>query len=88
LAEFGQSLQAADQVLVTDIYAAREPDDGSIHARDVVAASAHPHIQYVPGLTQAADHLATAVAPGDVVIVMGAGDSYRIGEMLLEKLKK
>jgi UDP-N-acetylmuramate--alanine ligase len=87
LAEFGQSLQAADQVLVTDIYAAREPDDGTVHARDVVAASAHPHIQYVPGLAQVADHLAAAVQPGDVVIIMGAGDSYRIGEMLLENLK-
>lgn len=87
LREFGQSLADADQVIVLDIYAARETDDGSIHARDIVAASVNPHTQHIAGLAESADYLAAAVQAGDVVVVMGAGDSYRVGELLLEKLR-
>lgn len=88
LPEFGASLAEADQVIVLDIYAAREADDGSIHARDLVASSPHPHIQHIAGLAESAAYLATAVQPGDVVVVMGAGDSYRVGELLLEQLQE
>ena len=34
-----------------------------------------------------AERLAGEVAPGDVVLVMGGGQSYRIGELLLERLE-
>jgi UDP-N-acetylmuramate--alanine ligase len=47
LYRMGESFDAADQVIVTDIYAARELDDGSIHARELVAASAHHAIRYI-----------------------------------------
>jgi len=41
-----------------------------------------------PGSVEAtADRLAEAVRPGDVVLVMGGGASYRIGERLLERLE-
>jgi UDP-N-acetylmuramate--alanine ligase len=88
LAEFAQSFAAADQVIVTDIYAAREADDGSVNAQDVVAASPHPHVQYIGGLATVADYLAEQIRSGDIVVIMGAGDSDRIGEMLLERLKR
>jgi UDP-N-acetylmuramate--alanine ligase len=87
LYRMGESFEAADQVIVTDIYAAREVDDGSVHARELVAASAHPAIHYIGALRDAADYLAAHAAPGDVVITLGAGDSYKIGEWLLEMLK-
>ncbi len=86
LYRMGESFEAADQVIVTDIYAAREVDDGSVHARELVAASAHHAIQYIGALRDAADYLAAHVAPGDVVITLGAGDGNKIGEWLLEML--
>ncbi|MFN8491400.1 MAG: UDP-N-acetylmuramate--L-alanine ligase [Caldilineaceae bacterium] len=87
LQEMAASFADADQVLVTDIYAAREPNDGSVHATDIIAASDHPHIQYTGELAATAAYLAEQVQSGDVVIVLGAGDSYKIGEMLLAKLR-
>jgi len=87
MAEMAYSFGGADQVIVTDIYASREVDDGSISAADLVAASSHPAIRHISGLDQAADYLAQHVRPKDVVLTLGAGDSYRIGEMLLERLR-
>lgn len=87
LYRMGESFDAADQVIVTDIYPAREVDDGSVHARELVAASPHPAILYIGALEDVAAYLAERVAPGDVVITLGAGDSYKVGEWLLERLR-
>lgn len=88
LPEMANSLDDADRVIITDIYAARERDDGSLTAADLVAASRHPQIEHVAGLESIADVLADCTQPGDVVITLGAGTSHRIGEMLLDKLKQ
>ncbi|MCX6043878.1 MAG: UDP-N-acetylmuramate--L-alanine ligase [Chloroflexi bacterium] len=87
LQEMADSFADADQVIVTDIYAAREQDDGSVGAKDIVAASSHGKIQHVSGLTATATYLAQQVQAGDVVITMGAGDSDKIAPLLLAKLK-
>ncbi len=86
LYRMGDSFQDADRVIVTDIFAAREIDDGSVSANELVAASDHPAICHVSGLEAASDYLAERVSDGDVVITLGAGDGYKIGEMLLEQL--
>ncbi|MCB0113114.1 MAG: hypothetical protein KDD84_03470, partial [Caldilineaceae bacterium] len=87
LHEMAASFEDADCVRITDIYAARERDDGSVSAQDIVAASRHPQIEHVSGLEAMAEHLAASVRPGDVVVVLGAGTSHRIGELLLERLR-
>lgn len=86
LHEMAASFVHADRVIVTDIYAAREQDDSTLNAGDLVAASDHPAIQHIGGLEAIADYLTAQVTPGDVVITLGAGSSYQIGEILLEKL--
>lgn len=86
LHEMAASFTHADRVIVTDIYAAREQDDGSVSAAQLVAASDHPAIQHIGALEAVASHLAEQTRPGDVVITLGAGSSYQIGEMLLEQL--
>lgn len=83
LAEMAASFGDADEVIVTDIYAAREQDDGSVSSAALVAASVHPSIRHISGLDAAAAYLAAHVQPGDVVLTLGAGDGYRIGEMFL-----
>ncbi len=75
LKDFGEALAMADLLVITDIYAAREPDEGLVHSRDVAALVEGHGIQavYAPGYAQAAASVAELVRPGDMVITMGAG---------------
>ena len=90
-AEFAAVLAAADRVAIADIWAGRDPDTtiasaGALAAE--VAALAPATGAVAPGSVEAtADWLATQVRGGDVVLVMGGGRSYRIGELLLEHLR-
>ena len=86
LYRMGESFENADEVIVLDIYAAREVDDGSVSAVELVAASPHRSIRHIATLAEAAAFLTEHVATEDVVITMGAGDGYRVGEMVLERL--
>lgn len=88
LYRMGESFDHADRVIVTDIYAAREVDDGSVSAQELVAASTHPSICHIASLAAAATYLVAHVQPGDVVITLGAGDGYKVGEMLLAQLQE
>jgi UDP-N-acetylmuramate--alanine ligase len=87
LYRMGESFDAANEVIVTDIYAAREIDDGSVHAHELVAASTHHAIRYIGALRDVASYLNDHVAPGDVVLTLGAGDGNMVGEWLLELLE-
>jgi UDP-N-acetylmuramate--alanine ligase len=90
LAEFAAVLAAADAVAVADIWAGRDPDTTVASAAGLAAAvhALRPGIPAAaPGSVEAtADWLAGQVRSGDVVLVMGGGHSYRIGERLLEHL--
>lgn len=83
LYRMGDSFEAADEIIVTDIYAAREQDDGSVSASEIVASSSHPHMRYIASLEAAAAYLNAHLQPGDVLLTLGAGDGYRVGEMVL-----
>lgn len=82
----GDSFRHADEVIVTDIYAAREQDDGRVSVGELVAASSHDAIRHISGLDAAAAYLIRNLRPGDVVITLGAGDGYKIGEKVLAEL--
>jgi UDP-N-acetylmuramate--alanine ligase len=90
LHEFAAVLATADAVAVADIWAGRDPDTTVASAVDLAAAVARhrPMIPVAaPGSVEAtARWLAREVREGDVVLVMGGGRSYRIGELLLEHL--
>jgi UDP-N-acetylmuramate--alanine ligase len=58
-----------------------------VSGQDVVSRADHPDAQYVESLDRAVGNLVARVQPGDVVITLGAGDSYLVGELLLESLK-
>ena len=77
----------ADRVIVTDIYAAREQNDGSVSAADLVAASQHPAIAHIGKLTEITEMLDANVQRGDVVVTLSAGDGNKVGEWLLAKLQ-
>jgi UDP-N-acetylmuramate--alanine ligase len=90
LDDFADVLATADAVVVADIWAGRDPDTTVASADGLAAAVAarRPDItSAAPGSVEdTAAWLAGEVRPGDAVLVMGGGRSYRIGELLLEHL--
>ncbi len=90
LGALADALAAADAVAVADIWASRDPDTSIASASGLAEATAarRPGIPVLaPGSVEAtADALAHEVAAGDVVLIMGGGRSYRIGELLLQRL--
>ena len=86
LADFMQAFGVADHVIVLPIYAARETDTLGVSSADVVAAMQHPDVRCAESLDEAVVWLGTEVRPGDVVLTLGAGDGYKVGEWLLEAL--
>ncbi len=86
LTDFAQAFTEADQVIITDIFASREKDTGQISSHDLLAVMTHPQIQHISTLRQATDYLLMHLTPNDVLITLGAGDGYLIGEWLLAEL--
>ncbi len=92
LDELAESLATADEVVIADIWAGRDPDTTITSAAALAAAVARRSGRHVaaPGSPEAtADHLVERVRRGDIVLAMGGGRSYVIAErlvMLLEGL--
>jgi UDP-N-acetylmuramate--alanine ligase len=87
LEDFSAAFEKADHVLVTEIYAARESDTLGMSGVLLVERMAHPDAEYVETLEEAARILLDRVQSGDVLITLGAGDGYLIGERVLEGLQ-
>jgi UDP-N-acetylmuramate--alanine ligase len=86
LGEFAEALQAADVVIICEIYAARERDTLGMSGRllaERIEALAPGKVHFAPDLAAAADLAAVLLRPGDVLITFGAGDVWKVGEMLL-----
>ncbi len=86
-AAFAEALSGADAAFVTDIYAAREPDPGTIHARDIADAVAGERGVYSGDLAMTVTCIMAAIAPGDVVLTLGAGDITTVGPLVLQRLR-
>jgi len=90
LSEFGTAFGDANHVVVTGIYAARESHSLGMSGADVAAQigqSGHPDVAYVETLAGVAAAVLERVGSGDVVLTLGAGDGYLVGEWVLSRLK-
>jgi UDP-N-acetylmuramate--alanine ligase len=85
-AEFGAALGLADEVVVLDVYAAREDPEPGVTGRLVADAVPGGAARYVPSLADAPSVVADVAAPGDLVLTMGAGDITRLGPLVLDEL--
>jgi UDP-N-acetylmuramate--alanine ligase len=84
-AEFGRALLAADRVVVTDVYPSREAPIPGVSGELVAAAAraaGHGRVDYCDDW-RAAKALVAGVGEGDVVLTLGAGDVYRLGQELV-----
>jgi UDP-N-acetylmuramate--alanine ligase len=77
--ELAEALAAADDVTVTDIYAARETPVPGVTGKLVVDELSDRGVlaAYTPTVEQGAERVARRARPGDVVLVVGAGDVDR-----------
>lgn len=75
----------ADEVLVPDIYPGREVDDGTVHAKDMVAAinASGGNATYLGTFESIRAYLVAHANPGDLVITLGSGDVYKQTKKLL-----
>jgi len=90
LDQFARSFYHSDVLLLTEIYAASEPPipgiTGSLMMQRI-AEHGHHDILFCPTLEDMAGRLETMARPGDLVITLGAGSIWQVGERLLKKLK-
>jgi UDP-N-acetylmuramate--alanine ligase len=85
-AEFGAALSAADVVFVLDVYAAREQPLAGISGATIAEKVSAP-VTYIADFSAVPAQVAATVAPGDVVVTMGAGDVTLLGKEILAEVR-
>ena len=86
--EFAQVLAASDEVVLLDIYAAREdPEPGVTGELILNQFEDKKRIHYVPDWDEAPALAAKLAHSGDFIVTMGCGDVYRMVPQLLQALK-
>lgn len=85
LKEFAQALSIADNIVIADIYAAREKNPGDISSLDLVneLSEIGKEAHYFPSFDDIENYLLENCINGDLLITMGAGDIVSVGERLL-----
>ncbi len=88
---FVKSFQDADKVILSEIYAARDSDEhiSAVSSADVVARikALDVDVDLISAHSQIVERLSEELKPGDVLIVMGAGDIWRVGVNVLSVLR-
>ena len=84
LDDFADALLAFDNIIVTDIYAAREVNTYNISSEDLVNAiiKLGKDAKYIPSLEDCASYLKQNVQNDDIVLTLGAGTVTNLGPML------
>ncbi len=89
--EFVAAFDEADEVIISDIYGAREHDPGDIHTNMLIEAirkrpafiNRPEHVYYGGSLAQTRQMLEQMLAPNDVALLMGSGTIYKITEAMV-----
>ncbi len=87
--EFADAFENADKLVMAEIYAAREKNIYKISSKELIQEikRKYPNKEayYFKSFEDIADFVYNNAEPGDLVLTMGAGDIYKVGEMILEK---
>ncbi|MDB4867445.1 MAG: UDP-N-acetylmuramate--L-alanine ligase [Cohnella sp.] len=89
---FSRAFADADEVIITDIYSpAGEQRIEGVHSQrlvELIAGNSNPNVSYVPTKEEVRDLLAERIAPGDLVLTMGAGDIWKAADSLVTILRE
>jgi len=85
--EFSKAFNGVDKLILTDIYAAREKDLGLVNSKMLADAVERNGVDvvYIKDFDEIVKYIEENLSEGDVVITMGAGDVYKIGEEFLQR---
>ncbi len=87
LEAFAASFADADHVIITDVYRSRDQETFDVGPSDVLARMPdHPDARHIGPLESVVEYLAARVEPGEIVIVMSAGDATQVADDLLATL--
>jgi UDP-N-acetylmuramate--alanine ligase len=89
--QFARCFYHSDLLFLTEIYAASEkPIEGVTGERLAESIASHGHHQlfFCPTLEGMLEQLLAVLRPGDVVMTLGAGNIWALGESLLGKLSE
>jgi UDP-N-acetylmuramate--alanine ligase len=85
--EFSRAFYQSDVLVVLPIYAASEDPIEGVSAQalcEEINAHGHKQVTCVDGISAAVSHLRTCVAPGDLLLTLGAGDVWKVGAEILK----
>lgn len=88
--EFGKSFFQADKVIITDIYPAREEEIPGVTGaliRDQCRDFGHKDVEYIEEMKKIPGHLIPQLKEGDMILVLGAGDIYKLSEEIVEGIR-
>ena len=87
--QFADAFADADVVVLAEIYAAREKNIYKLSSRSLMNEIKRRHpdkdVYFMPEFESMAEFAVHNAQEGDIILTMGAGDIYRVGEMILEK---
>jgi UDP-N-acetylmuramate--alanine ligase len=89
--DFLSSFEEADRLILTDIYAAGEEAIPGVRSEvlyQAIKRKGHLEVEFIPDKDEVARKLVPKLRPGDIVLTLGAGDIYKVGEELVEALGK
>ncbi|HZJ83751.1 MAG TPA: UDP-N-acetylmuramate--L-alanine ligase [Clostridia bacterium] len=83
--EFADSFIDADEIIVTDIYPAREKEIQGVHSKHLAKAILDngKSCRYMSSFDEAVDFISKNTNPGDIVLTMGAGDIFEVANRLI-----
>jgi UDP-N-acetylmuramate--alanine ligase len=84
--EFITSFNEADMLIVTEIYAASEEKIEGVSGAwlaERIRTSGHRNVLFIPTKEEVVDQIFRIAQPGDMVVTLGAGDIYKVGEGLV-----
>ncbi len=87
--DFAHAFEQGDEVFITEIYAAGEtaiPGVSGKRLSEIVKAAGHPSVTWVERKEDLPDRVLPGLRPGDFVITLGAGDIWKAGDAILERL--
>jgi len=87
-AEFARALDTADEVIVLDVYGAREEPEPGVTGAVIADRVGAARVRYEPAFDRAAALAAESARSGDVLVTMGAGDVTQLGPEVIAELER